>query len=83
MPVADVQQMAEAAWKRGINQIAVVVDQDIVTIPENSRLTTQYQGMDAKSMAQKMIASISTDYFDKGLHIKNPKSFYNSNSSFL
>ncbi len=83
MPVADVQQMAEAAWKRGINQIAVVVDQDIVTIPENSRLTTQYQGMDAKSMAQKMIASISTDYFDKGLHIKNPKSFYNSNSSFF
>ena len=83
MPVGDVDQMAQAARKRGINQIALIVDDNIVSIPEKTRLSSKYPGMDAKAATEKMIAAISSDYFDKGLHIHNPQNFYNRNARFF
>ena len=83
MSVGDVDQMAQTARKRGINQIALIVENNIVPIPDNTRLTAKYPGLDAKTATEKMIAAISSDYFDKGLHIHNPQNFYNRNSSFF
>ena len=83
MSVGDVDQMAQAARKRGINQIALIVDDNIVSIPDNTRLSSKYPGMDAKTATEKMIAAISSDYFDKGLHIHNPQNFYNRNARFF
>ena len=81
--------MTQAAWSRGIDQVSAVVDIEndrfkmYTLIPKGRKLSEEYPGMDADGVIRKFNDSRSKDYFDKGVHIENPSSFYNANGSFL
>ena len=89
MPYTDLEEMTQAAWSRGIDQVSAVLDMEgepykmYTLIPKGRKLSEEYPGMDADKVIRKYNHSRSTDYFDKGLHIENPRSFYSANSSFL
>lgn len=89
MPYTDLEEMTQAAWSRGIEQVSAVVDMEndrykmYTLIPKGRKLSEEYPGMDADKVIRKFNDSRSTDYFDKGVHIENPRSFYNANGSFL
>ena len=89
MPYTDLEEMTEAAWGRGIEQVSAVLDMEDDTykmytlIPKDRKLSEEYPGKDADYVIRKYNDSRSSDYFDKGVHIENPRSFYNANSMFL
>ncbi len=89
MPYTDLEEMTQAAWSRGIEQVSAVVDMEndrykmYTLIPKGRKLSEEYPGMDADKVIRKFNDSRSKDYFDKGVHIENPRSFYNANGSFL
>lgn len=89
MPYTDLEEMTQAAWSRGIDQVSAVVDIEndrfkmYTLIPKGRKLSEEYPGMDADKVIRKFNDSRSKDYFDKGVHIENPRSFYNANGSFL
>lgn len=85
MPYSDVEQMAQATWNRGINQVSIVDKQSnrITLVPSDRKLSKEFPGADAISVAKKLNDEISTNYFSKGTRIQNPKSFYNSNQIFF
>lgn len=96
MPYTDVEQMAQAAWKCGINQVSMVsgyaydgkggVDQmvqslrSIVVIPKDSEWSKEYPGENARSVIFKRETATGWGYVGKGTAIANPKIFYNSNT---
>lgn len=106
MPWFHVQTMAQAANKRGIDQVVIVYEDssesaDLSTLnsfyksfkgndgPKTITLVPsekQFQA-DGKENALDVIkrynATYTTDWFDKGIRIKNPKSHYNRNNSWL
>lgn len=106
MPWSHVQTMAQAANKRGIDQVVIVYEDssesaDLSTLnsfyksfkgndgPKTITLVPsekQFQA-DGKENALDVIkrynATYTTDWFDKGMRIKNPKSHYNRNNSWL
>ena len=87
MPTADMEQMAQAAWSRGIEQVSAVLDvqgdrmKQYTPIPKGRNLSQEYPGRNAADVIRKINDSRSKDYFDKGLHIANPRSFYNAGGS--
>ena len=87
MPCADMEQMAQAAWDRGIEQVSAVLDvqgdrmKQYTPIPKGRNLSQEYPGRNAADVIRKINDSRSKDYFDKGLHIANPRSFYNAGGS--
>ena len=106
MPWADAMSMAQAAWKRGIDQVAIVYDDDspaadltgyndfyrqfkgekgphtITMIPQKPVLAASDREK-AVDVIRRHNASLSTDWFDKGQRIQNPKCQHNQNSSWL
>ena len=106
MPWSDAISMAQAAWKRGIDQVAVVYDDpspaaDLTGLPDmyqmykgdmgphSITLIPQKPKIDAKSgekaldVMSRLNASVSSDWFDKGVRIQNPRNQYNQNSPWL
>lgn len=89
MSTADMEEMAQAAWGRGIEQVSAVIDGDLrdlklyTLIPKEGLLSQNFPGVNAHEAIRKYNASRSSDYFDKGVHIQNPRSFYNASPNFL
>jgi beta-lactamase regulating signal transducer with metallopeptidase domain len=91
MPTADMEQMAQAAWSRGIEQVSAVIDGEsdmgdlklYTLVPKEGLLSKKFPGVNAYEAIRKYNASRSSDYFSKGVHIEKPRSFYNAGSSFL
>ena len=84
MPYTDAEQMAQAAWKRGINQVSMIVPgrigpAKIVLIPEGSNWSELYPEMKATDVAGKREQDVEFNYVNgDGLKISNPKIFYNA-----
>lgn len=91
MPTVDMEQMAQAAWSRGIEQVSAVIDGEsdmddlklYTLVPKEGLLSKKFPGVNAYEAIRKYNASRSSDYFSKGVHITRPRSFYNAGSSFL
>jgi len=95
MSTKDADELAKTTWNRGIEQFSIVTDKEdassrrdildhnITIIPMNYNISSHYPGMDAKSAARQMIYNVSERYYSKGLHIKDPKVFYNPESDWL
>lgn len=91
MSTADMEQMAQAAWSRGIEQVSAVIDGEsdmddlklYTLVPKEGLLSKKFPGVNAYEAIRKYNASRSSDYFSKGVHITRPRSFYNAGSSFL
>lgn len=106
MPWSDALSMAQAAWKRGIDQVSVVYydpspaadltglgdlykmyksdkgPRTITLIPQKSKLDAKNDEK-AVDVISRLNASISSDWFDKGERIQNPKNQYNQNPPWL
>ena len=87
MSVKDMEEMAQAAWGRGIEQVSAVLDGDdrfklYTLVPKGVNLAQEYPGLNASGVIRKLNDSRSKDYFDKGVHIAGPRSFYNANPTF-
>lgn len=90
MSYGDLQQLAQTAWDSGKDQVSAVISftgNDIApkmftSIAKGSDLGALYPGKNAHDILIRYNESRSSDYFDKGLHITDPKSFYNNNPSF-
>jgi|GEM_PF-976079 len=83
MPYTDAEQMAQAAWKRGINQVSLLIRKDatqmrIVLIPQGSEWSVLYPGLSAAQVLKKR-EQIILDYTNKGVTIHSPKVFFNAN----
>ena len=91
MPTADMEQMAQAAWSRGIEQVSAVIDGEsdmddlklYTLVPKEGLLSKKFPGVNAYEAIRKYNASRSSDYFSKGVHIEKPRSFYNAGPGFL
>ena len=84
MPYTDAEQMARAAWKRGINQVSLLTrryatQMSIVLIPQGSEWSGLYPGMSAARVLKEREQFIR-NLTDKGSCINNPKVFFNSNT---
>ena len=87
MSVKDMEEMAQAAWGRGIEQVSAVLDGDdrfklYTLVPKGVNLAQEYPGLNASGVIRKLNDSRSKDYFDKGVHIEGPRAFYNANPTF-
>jgi len=90
MSGSDLEEMAQAAWGRGIEQVSAVIDGGdsfsgfklYTLVPKGRNLSEEYPGLNASDMIKKLNDSRSKDYFDKGVHIANPRSFYNASATF-
>lgn len=85
MPYSDVEQMAQATWDRGLNQVSIVDREKstITLVPLDRKLSKEFPGADALYVARKLNDEVSTNYFSKGTRIQDPKSFYNSDPLFF
>jgi len=81
MPFTDAQEMAQAAWKRGIGQVSLISDRPrtIVLIPQGSDWTRLYPDEKASSVIRLRNTAVGWGYNGKGKTIANPRIFYNSN----
>ena len=84
MPYTDAEQMARAAWKRGINQVSLLTrryatQMSIVLIPQGSEWSGLYPGMSAARVLKER-EQLIRNLTDKGSCINNPKVFFNSNT---
>ena len=79
MPYSDAEEIAQTAWKRGINQVSMVSKAGhIVLIPEDSRWTELYPDWKAADVSNER-ENIIRRYVNQGKTISNPKIFFNSN----
>lgn len=95
MSAKDADILAKATWDRGIEQFSIVtdfednalkrdfIDKNITIIPMNYNISSHYPGMDAKTAARQMTYDLSEKYYSKGLHIKDPKVFYNPEADWI
>ena len=88
MPYSDLQELAQASWDSGKDQVSAVISFGefssaiFTAIAKGTDLGAKYPGLNAYEVIQSYNRSRSSDYFDKGVHIKYPQSFYNNNPSF-
>ena len=95
MSAKDADILAKATWDRGIEQFSIVTDmkegaprrhffdQNTTIIPMNYSIDQHYPGMDAMTAAKQMIYDYTEKYYSKGLHIENPKVFYNPEGDWI
>ena len=69
-----------ASYFDDCKQISIVSQLDRIDRVED--LSEEYPGLNASDMIKKLNDSRSKDYFDKGVHIEYPRSFYNANATF-
>ena len=93
MPYSDAEQMAQAAWKRGIAQVSLVSGYSgnenggmlfptsrIVLIPQGSEWSLDYPEDKAIDVLHKRETAVGWGYLKKGTVISNPRTVYNSNT---
>lgn len=89
MPYSDAEQMAQAAWKRGIGQVSLVSGYGnrqypggsrIVLIAQGSEWSGDYPGEKALDVLHKRETAVGWGYLRKGTVIPQPKMVYNSNT---
>ncbi|MBQ0095479.1 MAG: hypothetical protein KBT49_06835 [Bacteroidetes bacterium] len=93
MPYSDAEQMAQAAWKRGIGQVSLVSGYSgnengsmlfptsrIVLIPQGSEWSRDYPEDKALDVLHKRETAVGWGYLKKGTVISQPKTVYNSNT---
>ena len=95
MSAKDADELAKATWGRGIEQFSIVTDmkegaprrhnfdQNTTIIPMNYSIAQHYPGMDAQTAAKQMLYDYTEKYYSKGLHIENPKVFYNPEADWI
>ena len=82
MTTAQVDRISKAAFKRGIDQVSLVTDtievmyRLVTIIPKNYSLEKEFGNIRAFDAATKLCDRMTSDYNDKGIHIENPKIFY-------
>ena len=82
MTTAQVDRISKAAFKRGIDQVSVVTDTvdlmyHVVTIiPKNYSFEKEFGNICIFEAVDKLYDKQVTAYYDKGIHIENPKIFY-------
>ena len=82
MTTAQVDKISKAAFKRGIDQVSLVTDtievmyRLVTIIPKNYSLEKEFGNISAFDAATKLCDRMTSDYNDKGIHIENPKIFY-------
>ena len=89
MSAADADELAKATWDRGLEQFSIVtdmndgaprrdkIDRNVTIIPMYFSISQHYPGMDAQTAAKQMLYDYTEKYYSKGLHIADPKVFYN------
>lgn len=82
MPCADLQKFADAAWKRGIEQVSVVQnDKGIITlIPQGTKMTREFGDVTVNEAVDRMNARHTE--FENAEVIEHPRFSYNPNPSF-
>lgn len=90
MSCSDLERISQAAWASGKDQVSAVLGFEsefelkmFTTIHKELNLAAMYPGCNAADAIRKLNDSRSSDYFDKGVHIRYPKSFYNQNPTYL
>ncbi len=95
MNAKDADELAKTTWERGIEQFSIVTDmkegtpkrdkfdQNVTIIPMNFSIAQHYPGMDAMTAAKQMIYDYTEKYYGKGLHIRDPKVFYNPEADWI
>lgn len=80
MPYTDAEQMAQAAWKRGISQVSLIDDRtmSIILIPQGSEWSKVYPDEKARTVISDRETAIGWGYAAKGTSISYPRSLYNS-----
>ena len=58
-------------------------DHNITIIPKNFNIESHYPGMDAKTAAKQMLYDLTNKYYGKGLHIHDPKVFFNPEDDWI
>lgn len=83
MPVADLQKFADAAWKRGIEQVSVVQTdvQRITLIPQGTEMDKLYGNDTAVKAVERMNAK-HTVFPNAVETIKKPESSYNPGTAY-
>lgn len=82
MTTSQVDRISKAAFKRGIDQVSLVTDtiemmyRLVTIIPKNYSLEKEFGNISAFDAASKLCDRMTSDYNDKGIHIENPKIFY-------
>lgn len=81
MSTEDVDIIANAVWKRGLDQVSIVTDHTskpyrLVTIIPQKGLSKEYPGLTAVQAARMMHDRQTSSYYGKGIHIANPKVFF-------
>ena len=89
MSAKDADELAKATWDRGLEQFSIVtdmndgaprrdkIDRNVTIIPMYFSISQHYPGMDAQTAAKQMLYDYTEKYYSKGLHIADPKVFYN------
>jgi len=85
MTTRDVDKIARAVWKRGLDQVSVVQDpirmgiyRPVFIIPKNYSFEKEFGNMNADEAVSRKHQSQTSDYFGKGIHISSPKYFYSN-----
>ena len=90
MNTKDVDMIARAVWKRGLDQVSIVGEQtfrgEAYNIPCEMRLTTivpknysfekEFGNIPALDAVRKMHENQTSAYYDKGLRVEKPQFFY-------
>jgi hypothetical protein len=88
MPYSDLEQLAQTAWDSGKDQVSAVISYTefdpcmFTPIAKGSNLAAQYPGKNAYDVIINYNRARSSDYFGKGVHIVQPRSFFNTDSRF-
>lgn len=89
MSYGELMELAETAWNSGKDQVSAVTGTDVgyavkmfTCIAKGNEIGAMFPDMNAYDAISEYNRSRSWDYFDKGLHISSPKSFFNNNPRF-
>ena len=94
MSAAEADELAKTAWSRGIEQFSIVTEDNslymmgerfrrVTIIPMNFNIASHYPGMDAQAAAKFMLYNLTDKYYSKGLHIFDPKVFFNPEADWI
>ncbi|MBO6078336.1 MAG: M56 family metallopeptidase [Bacteroidaceae bacterium] len=95
MSAKEADELAKTVWGRGIEQFSIVTEsenneyimgerfRDVTIIPMNFNIASHYPGMDAQTAAKQMLSDLTDKYYGKGLHIKDPKVFFNPEDDWI
>ena len=93
MTTKQVDRIAKAVWKRGLDQVSVVTDSIIpgtyagmmpcdyklvYIVPKNYSFEKEFGNIGAMDAVKKKHAAQTSAYTGKGIHVQNPRLFYSN-----